>query len=85
VVINKKDLYKFDRFLSKMYNDINVIDLKIIESNDLDSGIIEEVDSSDDTSSLISKYIESISISGIENDDLSNRMHELYVEASNIE
>jgi hypothetical protein len=68
-----------------MYNDINVIDLKIIESNDLDSGIIEEVDSSDDTSSLISKYIESISINGIENDDLSNRMHELYVEASNIE
>lgn len=85
VVINKKDLYKFDRFLSRLYNDINVIDLKIIESNDLDSGIIEEVNSSDDTSSLISKYIESISISGIENDDLSNRMHELYVEASNIE
>jgi DNA repair exonuclease SbcCD nuclease subunit len=85
VIINKKDLYKFDRFLSKLYNDINVIDLKIIESNELDSKIIEEVDVSDDTASLIGKYIQSIEISGIENDNLSNRMHELYVEASNIE
>jgi DNA repair exonuclease SbcCD nuclease subunit len=81
IVTEKNNFYKFDRFLARLYNDITVLDIKIIESNDFDEPILSDIETIDDTASLISKYVDSVNIEGINTDNLQKRMNELYAEA----
>jgi DNA repair exonuclease SbcCD nuclease subunit len=83
IVSNKTDFYKFDRFLNRVYNDINVIDFKIIETS-IDSSV-DVSDSSitgeEDTLTMISNYVSGVSQSGIDNEVLTKKMTDLYNEA----
>lgn len=81
IVTEKNNFYKFDRFLARLYNDITVLDIKIIESNDFDEPILSDIETIDDTASLIGKYVDSVNIEGINTDNLQKRMNELYAEA----
>ncbi len=85
IVTEKNDLYKFDRFLSRMYNDISTLDIKIIENNDFDEiEVTGNIDEIDDTASLITQYIKGTKIDGIENSLLQRKMTELYTEAAEL-
>jgi hypothetical protein len=82
-VSNKTDFYKFDRFLNRLYNDINLIDFKIVETS-IDSNVNvsdSSVTGEEDTLTMITNYISGVNQSGIDNDILSKKMTELYNEA----
>ncbi len=42
---------------------------------------LSDIETIDDTASLISKYVDSVNIEGISTDNLQKRMNELYAEA----
>jgi DNA repair exonuclease SbcCD nuclease subunit len=86
IVVNKTNPYIFDTFIDKLYS-VNPADLNIVEDfTDLSEGIDEEfLDQSEDTISLLSRYVESIKEDSINNDKLKTILRELYVEALNIQ
>jgi len=83
IIKEKNDLYKFDRFLSRLHNDISLVDLKIIETSEVDYSTVN-IDKIDDTQSLISDYIRGLEVDGIDNDTLSSKMNNLYTEAMDL-
>lgn len=82
VIINKTNLYKFDQFVQKLYNK-KAYEIKIIE--DISESSYGEIDESidlEDTMSVVSNYIDSISENEVaEKDRLKHFMKSLYVEA----
>ena len=84
VVVNKNDLYKFDKFITKVY-DSDPYEVKIIE--DLSSYNEGEIDSTinlEDTLDVLTNYVESIE-TDYDKDKLKTFMKSLYTEAVNIE
>ena len=84
IVVNKKDLFQFDRFVEKLLNEVNTHDVKIIENFDdiaVDDNAIENVS---DTLTLLNDYVEEMSID-IDKDKLGTMLKTLYAEASDIE
>ena len=84
VVVNKNDLYKFDKFITKVY-DSNPYEVKIIE--DLSEYSEGELDSNidlEDTLDVLTNYVESIE-TDYDKDKLKTFMKSLYTEAINIE
>ena len=85
IVVNKKDYYKFDQFIERLYK-VNPLELKIIEDLsefESDAMVDQEVDL-EDTVTLLSQYVDSLETEA-DKDRIKTLMKTLYVEAQNYE
>ena len=85
IVVNKKDYYKFDQFIERLYK-VNPLELKIIEDlSEFESDAMgdQEVDL-EDTVTLLSQYVDSLDTDA-DKDRIKTLMKTLYVEAQNYE
>lgn len=85
VVVNKKNLYGYDQFLSKLYSK-NPAEVKIIEDmSDLDGdNVLDDEIELEDTQTILETYIEAIDFSH-DKDKLKRMMKALYLEALHLE
>ena len=84
VVLNKNDLYKFDKFVTKVYN-VNPYEVKIIEDfSEFNEGEIASDINLEDTLDVLSNYIDSIE-TDVDKDKVKTFMKGLYAEAVNLE
>ena len=87
VVVNKKDFYKFDKFVDKVLTESGAHEVKIIEdfselnAENVDDAIIENAE---DTMALLERYISELDVD-LDKSRLTNMMKSLYVEASDLE
>ena len=86
VVLNKNNPYLFDKFMEKLYN-VNPIDVTIIEDIiDLtETGNDDIITQSEDTLTILNKFVDSVQEDNIDNNRLKSILHEIYVEALNSE
>jgi len=86
IVVNKKDLYKFDMFMERLLK-ANAHEVKIVE-NFTDAGADNVSDDivkyAEDTTTLLDKYIDELEID-LDKDRLKNTMRGLYNEAQDLE
>ena len=83
IVSNKKDNQMFDRLLERLYNDISVHELKILEdySNLTHHNVSDDiVEGSEDTMTLVSNYVDQLPVD-LDKDKLKVMIKETYVEA----
>ena len=83
VVVNKKDNQMFDRLLERMYNDISVHELKILEDySDLSAANVSDdvAEGSEDTMKLVSNYVEQLELD-LDKERLKVMIKEMYIEA----
>ena len=62
-VENRDDYYAFDKFMDRMYKEISVTDLKVVEDfSDLSADFVHDdvVEGAQDTMSLLDRYVEEI-------------------------
>ena len=84
VVIHKSDLYKFDQFITKVY-DLDPAEVKIIDDlSEFNEGTVDEQINLEDTMSILDNYIESIQTNE-DKEAIKKVMKELYIEALNVE
>ena len=86
IVVNKKDLYQFDLFTDRLLK-ADAYEVKIIEDfSELDADNVSDdiVENTEDTMSLLEKYIDELDIT-LDKDRLKNKMRSLYTEAQDIE
>ena len=83
VVVNKKDNEMFDRLLERLYNDISVHELKILEDySDLSATNVSDdvAEGSEDTMELVSNYVDQLELD-LDKDKLKVMIKEMYIEA----
>ena len=83
IVSHKKDNQMFDRLLERLYNDISVHELKILEdySNLTHHNVSDDiVEGSEDTMTLVSNYVDQLPVD-LDKDKLKVMIKETYVEA----
>jgi hypothetical protein len=83
VVVNKKDNEMFDRLLERLYSDISVHELKILEDySDLSAASVSDdvVEGSEDTMNLVSNYVDQLKVD-LDKDRLKVMIKEMYIEA----
>lgn len=84
VVTNKSDLYKFDNYISRVYNS-GAYEVKVIEDvSEFSEGDIGEEIDLEDTMDVLSNYIDSIETTA-DKEKIKNFMKTLYIEAINQE
>ena len=86
VVVNKKDLYQFDKFVDKLLQ-ADCHEVKIVEDfSELDASNVSDdiVENSEDTMTLLEKYIDELPVD-LSKDRLKNTMRTLYTEAQDLE
>jgi DNA repair exonuclease SbcCD nuclease subunit len=84
VVLNKNDLYKFDKFITSVYNS-NPLDVKIVEDfSEFTEGQVDDTINLEDTSSVVENYIDSLETE-VDKEKVKNFMKILYTEAVNIQ
>ena len=86
IVVNKKDLYGFDKFTDKLLR-ADCYDVKIIEDfSELDASNVSDdiVENTEDTLTLLDKYIDELDIT-LSKDRLKTTMKSLYNEAQDLE
>lgn len=85
-IIQKKNTYVFDVFLDKLIKDSGAYEVKVFEDfSDLSPDrVSDEVTESQDTVSLLDRYIDELEID-MSKDRLKNIMKGLYLEASELE
>jgi len=86
VVVNKKDLYQFDRFIERLLK-ANTHDVKIVEDfSDLHADTVSDdiAEYAEDTQTLLHKYIDDLQVS-FDKERLKNLMRGLYTEAQDLE
>ena len=84
VVLNKNDFYKFDKFVTKVYN-VNPYEVKIIEDfSEFNEGEIASDINLEDTLDVLSNYIDSVE-TDVDKDKVKTFMKGLYAEAVNLE
>jgi len=84
VVVNKTDLYKFDRFVNEMYTK-EAHEIKIIEDlSEFNEGTIDSEINLEDTLSILSNYVDSVETDG-DKEAIKTVLKELYMEAINQE
>ncbi|NDB57979.1 hypothetical protein EB001_05990 [bacterium] len=84
VVINKTDLYKFDRFVNMMYEQAPY-EVKIIEDlSEFNEGKIDAEINLEDTISILGNYIDSVQTEG-DKEAIKSFVKGLYIEAINQE
>ena len=86
VVVNKKDLYQFDKFVDRLLQ-ADCHEVKIIEDfSELDASNVSDdiVENTEDTMTLLERYIDDQPID-LSKDRLKNTTRELYIEAQDLE
>lgn len=84
IVVNKTDFYKYDTFLTKLYNK-GAHEIKIIEDiGDFSNGELSEDIKLEDTQSVLNHYIESIE-TDVDISKIQSYIQSLYTEALNSE
>ena len=84
VVVNKTDLYKFDRFVNTLYEQ-QPYEVKIIEDlSEFNEGTIDSEINLEDTVSILGNYIDSIQTDG-DKEAIKTFVKSLYIEAINQE
>jgi DNA repair exonuclease SbcCD nuclease subunit len=84
VVINKTDLYKFDRFVNQLYEQ-EPYEVKIIEDlSEFNEGTIDSEINLEDTISILGNYIDSVETEG-DKEAIKTFVKGLYMEAINME
>tara|TARA_R110000782_G_scaffold262905_1_gene355283 strand:+ start:5860 stop:6921 length:1062 start_codon:yes stop_codon:yes gene_type:complete len=86
VVVNKKDLYQFDRFMERLMK-ANCHEVKVIEDfSDLHADTVPDdiVKHAEDTTTLLNKYVDELDIT-LDKDRLKRIMRGLYNEAQDLE
>ena len=86
IVVNKKDLYQFDKFTDRLLR-VDAYDVKIIEDfSELDATNVSDdiVENTEDTLTLLDKYIDELDVT-LDKDRLKNTMKTLYNEAQDLE
>ena len=82
VVVNKSDLYKFDKFINRVYQR-NPLEVKIVEDfSEFTEGEVDENINLEDTSSVLSNYIDSLETE-VDKEKIKSFMKTLYTEALN--
>jgi hypothetical protein len=83
IVVSKKDNQMFDRLLERMYNDISVHELKILEDySDLSAANVSDdvAEGSEDTMKLVSNYVDQLEVD-LDKERLKVMIKEMYIEA----
>ena len=86
VVVNKKDLYQFDKFVDKLLQ-ADCHEVKIIEDfSELDASNVSDdiVENTEDTMTMLERYIDDLDVT-LSKDRLKNTMRALYTEAQDLE
>jgi len=86
-VENRDDYYAFDKFLDRLYNDITVWDLKVVEDfSDLSVDFVSDnvVEESQDTLSLLDRYVTEID-TNLDKNRIKDKLKSLYIEAGDLE
>ena len=86
IVVNKKDLYQFDKFVDKLLQ-ADAHEVKIVEDfSELDAENVSDdiVENTEDTMTLLEKYIDELDVT-MDKDRLKNTMRSLYTEAQDLE
>ena len=86
IVVNKNDLYKFDKFTDRLLK-ADSHEVKIIEDfSDLDANTVSDdiVENTQDTMTLLGKYIDDLDIK-LEKSKLKGDISKLYHEAQDLE
>jgi len=86
VVVNKNDLYKFDKFTDRLFK-VDCHEVKIIEDfTDLDANTVSDdiVENSQDTMTLLGKYIDDLDVN-LDKTKLKTDISKLYHEAQDLE
>ena len=82
IVVNKSDLYKFDKFINRVYQR-NPLEVKIVEDfSEFTEGEVDENINLEDTSSVLSNYIDSLETE-VDKEKIKVFMKALYTEAIN--
>ena len=88
IVVNKKDLYMFDKFVDQVLTESKAHDVKIIEDfSDLKAENVknEIVENAQDTITLLDSYVDELDVNNLDKNRLKTMLKGLYVEASNME
>ena len=85
IVINKNDLYMFDKFVDKLQS-IDTYELKIAESFEeyMGDSVEDEKISLEDTTELLDSYVEAVE-TDLDKDHIKIELRKLYTEAQNLE
>jgi DNA repair exonuclease SbcCD nuclease subunit len=85
VCVNKTNPYAFDMLFDKLYK-VGTLDISIVEdiSSFKDNEEDAEVDETEDTITILSKYIDGLTL-GVDNDKMKNFMRDIYAEALQVE
>ena len=86
VVVNKKDLYQFDKFVDKLLQ-ADCHEVKIIEDfSELDASNVSDdiVENTEDTMTMLERYIDDLDVT-LSKDRLKNTMRTLYTEAPDLD
>ena len=85
VVLNKQDLYQFDKFIDRLQQ-VHTHELKIAENFEayLGDRVEDEKISLEDTTELLESYVDAVE-TDLDKNDLKMKLHELYIEAQNSE
>ena len=82
IVVNKTNLYKFDKFINRVYQK-NPLEVKIVEDfSEFTEGEVDESINLEDTSSVLSNYIDSLETE-VDKEKIKTFMKSLYTEAVN--
>jgi DNA repair exonuclease SbcCD nuclease subunit len=85
IVLNKNDLYMFDRFIDRLQN-VQTHELKIAESFEefIGESIEDDKVSLEDTTELLDSYVEAVE-TDLDKEHIKVKLRELYTEAQNLE
>lgn len=85
IVVNKSDLFMFDRFIDKLQN-IETYELKIAENFEefLGESVDDERVNLEDTQDLLDTYVDAVD-TDLDKDTIKVRLRELYTEAQTLE
>jgi hypothetical protein len=79
IVVNKSEQLKFDIFIDDLYK-MGVADLSIVDDTDFEFEETGDIDTTEDTMSLLTNYIDNYEID-VDKNKLKQIMQELYVSA----
>ena len=83
IVRKKSDPKKFERYIDKLYSS-NLAELKIVENFDFTEGEEFEADESEDTISLLNRYIQESEVD-LDKSVITNILQDVYKEACEVE
>ena len=85
IVLNKNDLYMFDKFIDKLHS-IETYELKIAENFEefLGESVKDEKVSLEDTTELLDSYVDAVE-TDLDKDHIKVKLRELYTQAQNLE